>query len=106
LYMSYTDTIQPLPDPVPAGGDEGLPFLTQNDTWARIWTYRRSLSINNSNIDTVVQGEISNQVTSSSSLRVMHVAVTVTLSFHTCRIGEEVTTWTTVCQCGRRMLVR
>lgn len=61
FFMSYAYEQQPTPDPTPGGNGEGEPFSVNPDGWTRVWTYRRSLSIDNSTIDQVVQGEISNQ---------------------------------------------
>lgn len=61
FYMSYAYEVQPQPDPWPAGDSEGLPYGTGNNTWARIWTYRRSLGLNSNDFDHYSQGEISNQ---------------------------------------------
>jgi hypothetical protein len=39
----------------------GLTFSLQDFTWAKIWTYRRSLGLQTSNFDEAEQTEVSNQ---------------------------------------------
>ena len=57
--VMYSAAPAPSPDPVPQGSAEGEPWGSQGLSWARVWTYRRSLSAPTATIDDVVVGDIS-----------------------------------------------
>lgn len=61
FYMSYGQQLAPSPDPVPPGDPEGKGWGMQGENWTRAWTYRRSHAVDHDGINTVGQGEISNQ---------------------------------------------
>jgi FAD dependent oxidoreductase len=41
FYVTYSTSLAPSPDPVPAGSPEGLPYGQQGLSWFRDWSYRR-----------------------------------------------------------------
>lgn len=61
IFMTYGTTPAPAPDPWPPGDDCGYPYTLGNDTWERIWTYRRSSAVPNATYDSASPTETSNQ---------------------------------------------